>query len=125
MDALEILEIMYKNPDVCSWGVRNIYAEFLPVVGDSVEFSWDWDHENDISADYQLCGASCIGIEVECYIDFWEKLDECNEKEVIASIEKALNMIKIYGGETVLVGGDFKGYGEDKGEHLIDGKRYA
>ena len=120
--ALEILFSMKQNYEICDFGLRNIYPEYLPEIGGDVDFSWDWDHENDMSSDEKLCGASCIEIEKSWLIEM-DDMDDEEEGELIESIERALKMVKIYGGVTILVGGERKGYGEDKGEVLIDGKR--
>jgi len=120
-----ILEQMKLNPNQSGYGLRRVDPEYIPEIGASVPFSYDWDWERDCSSDVQLPGASCIGIDISSMMIYLDNMSEDEENEVLQAIEEAMNKIEKnnYSGEIILVAGDFKGYGDDDGEILIDGVR--
>ena len=126
MRALEILEAMIKNNNLAAYGLRAIDNDKMPAIGEDVEFSHDWDFENDCFSDELLNGSSTIGIVTLSHCPISEDLDSDEKEEMMANIEQSIKLIKQYcydGNQVVLVAGDFAGYGDDPSEILINGIR--
>ena len=104
--AKEINKIMNQKSSV--FGLRVI--DYSKSVGDVVEYSFDWDFENDCQSSNHLDGCSTIAL--PCVYDD----DDC-----LIEIETIIKFcLKSYKGKNLLlVSGEHSGFGDDHNELLI------
>lgn len=80
-------------------------------VGQYLEYSHDWDYENDCESDEYLPGVCSTGIDFMDYDD----IDECVE-----ILKKSIEINNRYGcGMQYIIGGDSIEYGVDDREYII------
>lgn len=84
-------------------------------IGFAIPASYEWDMENDVSC-YETTGEKLNGTcAIQIFADDFE-----DDEEVAQAIENAIETVKSYGGERViLVGGDEWEYGNDSSEIIV------
>lgn len=113
MDAAQIKAII-EGGRFAYYGIRGLCPDEQYAVGDTPRYSYDWDHENDISTFHttgiDVGGVCTIGIPTLAYSD----------EEIMEHIESAIKAASMYSyGRLALIGGDSMEYGEDQGEEIL------